>query len=123
MHYTCKKNYMSRRYQIGEFEEIVMLTIGILNENAYGVAIKNEIEDRLERKVSMGALHTGLYRLEDKGLLESRLGEATKKRGGKPKRFFKVTAKGQQALKAVMDDRKALWSSIPEGVFQIFSSI
>ena len=109
---------MSKRYQIGEFEEIVMLTIGILNEEAYGVAIKNEIEERLGRKVSMGALHTGLYRMEDKGFLISHLGESTKKRGGKPKRFFKVTAKGQQTLKTVMDHRKALWDSIPAGVFQ-----
>lgn len=109
---------MSKRYQIGEFEEIVMLTIGILNEQAYGVAIKNEIEQRLGRTVSMGALHTGLYRLEEKGFLISQLGEATKKRGGKPKRFFKVTAKGQQTLKTVMDHRQSLWDSIPEGVFQ-----
>lgn len=113
---------MSRRYQIGEFEEIVMLTIGILNESAYGVAIKNEIEDRLGRKVSMGALHTGLYRLEEKGLLISHLGESTKKRGGKPKRFFKVTANGQLELKAVMDNRKTLWENIPEGVFQTIPS-
>jgi len=111
---------MSRRYQIGEFEEIVMLTIGVLNQSAYGVAIKNEIEEKLGRKVSMGALHTGLYRLEEKGLLTSQLGEPTKKRGGKPKRFFKVTAKGQQELKVVMDSRNTLWNSIPEGVFQIF---
>ena len=109
---------MGRRYQIGEFEEIVMLAIGILNQEAYGVAIKTEIEERLDRKVSMGALHTGLYRLEDKGFLSSYLGQATKKRGGKPKRYFKVTASGQQALKAVMDNRKAMWDSIPAGVFQ-----
>jgi len=97
-----------------------MLTIGILNEQAYGLAIKKEIEERLGRKVSMGALHTGLYRLEEKGYLTSNLGEATKKRGGKPKRFFKVTAKGQNALKEVMDSRTALWNNIPKGVFQVF---
>jgi len=113
---------MSPRYQIGEFEEIVMLAIGILNENAYGVAIKNEIEERLHRKVSIGALHTGLYRLEKKGFLNSHLGEATKKRGGKPKRFFKVTAKGQNELTEVMDNRKNLWKNIPEGVFQALPS-
>ncbi len=110
---------MAIRHNIGEFEEIVMLTIGILNEDAYGLAIKNEIESRLSRKVSMGALHTGLYRLEEKGFLVSELGEATKKRGGKPKRFFKVTMRGQNALKEVMDDRTKLWKHIPEGVFQI----
>lgn len=113
---------MSRRHQIGEFEEIVMLTIGILHEQAYGVAIKEEIEAKLGRKVSMGALHTGLYRLEEKGYLLSHLGEATQKRGGKPKRFFQVTAKGQSELKQVMEDRLRLWRSIPQGVFQTIPS-
>ncbi len=113
---------MSTRNNIGEFEEIVMLTVGILNEGAYGLAIKKEIEERLNRKVSMGALHTGLYRLEDKGFLTSRLGEATKTRGGKPKRYFAVTASGQKSLKEMMDTRKSLWENIPEGVFQIFST-
>ncbi len=107
---------------MGEFEEIVMLTVGILNDEAYGLSIKKEIENRLERKVSMGALHTGLYRLESKGYLISQLGEATKKRGGKPKRYFKVTAKGQNILKDMMEDRLKLWRDIPHGVFQVFPS-
>ena len=111
---------MSTRNNIGEFEEIVMLTAGILHEQAYGLAIKREIEDRLIRKVSMGALHTALYRLEGKGLLTSKLGEATKIRGGKPKRFFKVTAAGQKALKEMMDSRKQLWDHIPAGAFQLY---
>lgn len=113
---------MGSRNHLGEFEEVVMLTIGILNEDAYGLAVKKEIEERLNRTVSMGALHTSLYRLEEKGLLTSRLGEATKKRGGKPKRFYAVTAKGQQILKEVMESRQDLWKGIPEGVFQIFPS-
>lgn len=110
---------MRGRKHIGELEEIIMLTIGVLDEEAYGLAIKKDIETRLKRSVSMGALHTGLYRLEEKGLLESTLGEATKVRGGKPKRYFKVTMHGQTILKETMDDRTKLWSSIPEGVFQI----
>ncbi|MEQ9375278.1 MAG: helix-turn-helix transcriptional regulator [Imperialibacter sp.] len=111
---------MTKRNNLGEFEEIVMLTIGVLGEEAYGLAIKMEIEKRLERSVSMGALHTGLYRLEEKGYLESRLGEATKVRGGKPKRFFRVTASGQRVLKEAMEDRQKLWKDIPAGVFQLF---
>ena len=110
---------MAVRINIGEFEEIVMLTVGILNDLAYGLAIKQEIESRLARSVSMGALHTALYRLEEKGFLESRLGDATKIRGGKPKRFFRVTATGQITLKQVMDERKNLWENIPSGVFQL----
>ncbi|MEQ8811129.1 MAG: helix-turn-helix transcriptional regulator [Imperialibacter sp.] len=111
---------MTTRNNLGEFEEIVMLTIGVLGEEAYGLAIKLEIEKRLERSVSMGALHTGLYRLEEKGYLESRLGEATKVRGGKPKRFFRVTASGQRVLKEAMEDRQKLWKDIPAGVFSLF---
>jgi hypothetical protein len=68
---------MFSRNNLGEFEEIVMLTIGVLGENAYGLAIKEHIESRLQRTVSMGALHTALYRLEEKGYLKSKLGKAT----------------------------------------------
>ena|SRR6267154_5798366 len=113
---------MVSRSNLGEFEEIVMLTIGVLGEEAYGLAIKTEIEDRLSRSVSMGALHTGLYRLEEKGYLRSKLGEATNLRGGKPKRFFQVTASGQRVLKQTMDGRRSLWKDIPKGVFKLFPS-
>ena len=120
MRFTCKEKNMSTRNNLGEFEEIVMLTIGVLGDNAYGLAIKTEIEERLNRNVSMGALHTGLYRLEEKGYLISRLGEATKIRGGKPKRYFQVTASGQKVLREVMESRQSLWKDIPEGVFDLF---
>jgi PadR family transcriptional regulator PadR len=113
---------MFQRSNLGEFEEIVMLTIGVLGENAYGLAIKEEIEKRLKRAVSMGALHTGLYRLEQKGFLKSKLGKATAVRGGKPKRFFIVTSGGQRALKKAMESRQQLWKDIPEGVFKLFPS-
>jgi PadR family transcriptional regulator, regulatory protein PadR len=113
---------MFSRNNLGEFEEIVMLTIGVLGENAYGLAIKEHIESRLSRSVSMGALHTGLYRLEEKGFLKSKLGKATKVRGGKPKRFFVVTNGGQKALKKAMENRQQLWNDIPEGVFKLFPS-
>ena len=111
---------MGSRNNLGEFEEVVMLTMGILGDSAYGHAIKMQIENRLSRPVSMGALHTGLYRLEEKGYLNSKLGKATKTRGGKPKRFFQVTAKGQRVLKEMMDSRQGLWKDIPDGVFKLF---
>jgi len=111
---------MFKRSNLGEFEEIVMLTIGVLGETAYGLAIKEEIETRLKRAVSMGALHTGLYRLEQKGYLKSKLGKPTNVRGGKPKRFFTVTHGGQIALKKSMENRRQLWEDIPEGVFKLF---
>ena len=65
-----KETFSMKNYQLGEFEEIVILTVGILNSAAYSVSIKNEIESRLKRGVSMGALHTALKRLEDKGYLK-----------------------------------------------------
>ena len=113
---------MFKRNNLGEFEEIVLLTIGVLGENAYGLAIKDHIESKLKRPVSMGALHTGLYRLEEKGYLKSKLGKPTKMRGGKPKRFFIVTNGGQKALKKAMEDRQQLWRNIPEGAFKLYPS-
>ena len=87
-----------KKYFLGEFEEIVLLTIGILNKEAYGVSIKNEIEARLERDVSMGAMHTALIRLEDKGYIKSSNGEATEERAGRPRKYFEITALGKKAI-------------------------
>ena len=102
------------KYQLGEFEEVVMLTVGILYDSAYGVSIKKEIEERLSRKVSVGALQTALKRLEAKGYLKSRNGESTPERGGRPKRYFTLTAKGKKVLQATRDAREQLWKAIPE---------
>lgn len=102
---------------MGEFEEVVMLTVAVLYDNAYGISIKQEIEQRLRRSVSVGALRTALQRLEDKGFLESKLGEATPVRGGKRKRFFKVTVYGKKALDHVKKTRAALWGAIPSVAF------
>ncbi|MEM9324281.1 MAG: helix-turn-helix transcriptional regulator [Bacteroidota bacterium] len=106
------------KYAIGEFEEIVLLTVAILYENAYGISIKEEIESRLDRKVSVGAMRTALDRLEKKGFLVSEFGEATAQRGGKRKRFFKVTPAGKKALEENMDARKKLWAAIPPIAFE-----
>ncbi len=105
------------KYSIGEFEEVVMLTVAVLYNNAYGITIKKEIEERLNRKVSVGAMRTALDRLEKKGFLESEFGEATAVRGGKRKRFFKVTPYGKTALEQVMATRKQLWDAIPDMAF------
>ena len=102
---------------IGEFEEIVMLTVAVLYSNAYGISIKESIESRLRRNVSVGAMRTALNRLENKGLLESEFGEATAIRGGKRKRYFKVTPFGKKVLEQVMQDRQQLWDAIPPLAF------
>lgn len=106
-----------RKNSIGEFEEIVMLTVAVLYTNAYGISIKENIESRLNRNVSVGAMRTALSRLEKKGLLESEFGETTAIRGGKRKRYFKVTPFGKKILEQVMQDRKQLWDAIPPLAF------
>lgn len=108
-----------KKYQLGEFEEIVMLTVGVLYNNAYGVSIKKEIETRLKRKVSVGALQTALNRLEDKGYLKSREGEATAERAGRPKKYFTITAYGKRAMEYTKNTREELWRAIPNIAFDV----
>jgi PadR family transcriptional regulator PadR len=103
-----------KKYQLGEFEEIVILTIAILFKGAYGVAIKQEIESRLSRNVSMGAMHTALVRLEDKGYIKSFKGEGTDERMGRPRRYYQITALGKKAMEYSKDTRNELWRSIPK---------
>ena len=103
-----------KKYQLGEFEEIVMLTVGVLYKDAYGVSIKKEIESRLNRNVSVGALQTALKRLEDKGYLKSFDGEATEERAGRPKKYFQITAYGKKAMEYTKSTRDELWSAIPK---------
>lgn len=109
---------MNRKY-LGEFEEVVILTIAILLEEAYGVAIREDLKQRLERNVSLGALHATLVRLEDKGYLSSQMGEATQKRGGRRKRYYEVTQAGKAALRESKETRNSLWDAIPEASFDI----
>ena len=99
---------------LGEFEELVLLTIGILQEEAYGVAIKRELEKQTGRTISIGAVHASTNRLEEKGYLVSEFGETTKERGGKRKRYFKITALGKKALDYNIQTRVDLWNQIPD---------
>lgn len=108
-----------KKYQLGEFEEIVLLTVGVLYDEAYGVAVKDRIQEKLQRKVSVGALQSALRRMEDKGFLASRLGDGNAQRGGKPKRYFTITAFGKKALEYNKDIRSELWNSIPSIAFDL----
>ncbi|MEO5976495.1 MAG: helix-turn-helix transcriptional regulator [Chryseolinea sp.] len=103
-----------KKYQLGEFEEIVMLTICILYQQAYGVSIKNEIEARLSRDVSMGALHSALIRLEEKNYIKSVDGDTSEGREGRPRRYFEITSLGQRALEHTKKSREQLWNAIPK---------
>ncbi|MGW8122865.1 PadR family transcriptional regulator [Roseivirga echinicomitans] len=99
---------------LGEFEEMVLLTTAALLSEAYSVAICDEIERVTGRKVKLGVVHSVLNRLEEKGFVNSQLGEATKVRGGRRKRYFEVTHTGRATLQKVKAQRDELWSLIPE---------
>jgi PadR family transcriptional regulator, regulatory protein PadR len=94
---------------LGELEELVLLTVASLGDNAYGVSIQLELEERCKRSLSIGALHSTITRLVEKGLLKSWLGGATAERGGRSKRFYEVTTSGKSALAKVKSLRDELW--------------
>jgi PadR family transcriptional regulator, regulatory protein PadR len=108
-----------KRIPLGEFEEIVLLTVGVLHGNAYGVTIKDEIEQRLDREVTVGALQITLRRLESKGFLSSKLGDSTESRRGRPKLFFENTAYGKKALDYSKESRDELWKALPKLVLKL----
>ena len=102
---------------LGEFEEVVLLTVAVMDGKAYGISLVEEIKSRLDRSVSLGAVQVVLKRLEDKGMVTSEFGEATAVRGGKRKRYYTATPTGRQALTLMKEQRMALWNAIPQ--FQI----
>ncbi len=105
------------RSHLGEFEELVLLTVGVLYDDAYAVAITKEIASQSGRSVAVSAVHKSLYRLEEKGMLSSRLGESESKRGGKRKRLFNITPFGKKALDESMDLRMSLRNRISDLAF------
>ncbi len=98
---------------LGEFEEIVLLTIAALINEAYSVAICDELSKHTGRHVKLGVVHAVLNRLEEKNFVKSKLGEVTSTRGGKRKRYYTVTAAGKTALVKSKEMRDELWSRIP----------
>src|SRR3982750_4647552 len=104
---------MSRDF-LGEFEELVLTMVAILNEDAYGNAIVHEIKQRVGRECNLSAVHVTLYRLEDKGLIKSSMGGGTNERGGRRKRIFKITSAGMAMLRAMKDARIDLWKLVPQ---------
>ena len=84
--------------RLGQFEELILLALVRLRENAYGVTIRREIENRTGREISVGAVYTALERLQRKGYVSSRVGDPTPERGGRAKRFFRIEAPGLDAL-------------------------
>lgn len=109
---------------LGEFEQMVLLALLQLGKSAYGASIRQLLHDEIQRDVAIGALYSTLERLEQKGLVTSKFGEATPERGGRPKKFFEVTAKGQSALKRARQAMNTMWQgvSIKQRVLQLLAS-
>ncbi|MEM6641335.1 MAG: PadR family transcriptional regulator [Bacteroidota bacterium] len=103
---------------LGEFEEVVLLTIASLLDQAYSVHIVDTIAEVTGRKTKLGVVHAVLNRLEKKGLISSELGEPTQERGGRRKRFFSISHAGKVALMKAKTQRDQLWANIPELVFK-----
>ena len=103
---------------LGEFEQMVLLALLQLKDNAYGAAIRQLLDQQIARTVALGALYATLERLEKKGLVSSKLGEATPERGGRPKRFFTVTNDGLNALQRAKDAMDTLWQNVPNQPFR-----
>lgn len=97
---------------LGEFQELILLAIMVLGDNAYGVSIQDEIRNKAKRKVSRGALHSALSRLTEKGFLISKMGGASQERGGRRKRLFTLTQKGSKALIAAKNNRQTFYEEI-----------
>lgn len=104
---------MGKEY-LGELEELILTTVGVLQEDAYGNAIIKEIREQVNREVSLAASHVTLYRLERKGYIKSRVGGATKTRGGRRKRIYTITSAGLSVLRAMKEDRVKLWKLMPQ---------
>jgi len=99
---------------LGEFEELVLLAVCILEGEAYGISVKKEVEKHSGRSILLGAVHITLYRLQDKGFLQSKMGGNSEKRGDRRKRLFKVTETGMKQLRAAQGVRQKMWSLIPQ---------
>ena len=108
-------------YQLGELEELVLMMVAILQEDAYGVRVMDEIANQANRKVNISAIHTVLDRLEKKGFLSSAMGGASAERGGRRKRIFQITAEGKSAIAYVHKTRNELFDKIPKTAFTNFN--
>lgn len=98
---------------LGEFEEVVLLAVAIRSGDAYGAAVVNEIEQQMGRSVNLGAVHSALNRLQEKGLVKSEMGGMTAERGGRRKRLYSATTLGRRALEEIRQVRNQMWQAIP----------
>jgi|SRR6516225_9721377 DNA-binding PadR family transcriptional regulator len=105
---------MTKRDQLGSFELMVMLVLIRLGDNAYGVPISEELENRTGRDVAIGSVYAALERLEDKGFVTSELGEPTAERGGRAKKYFRPTGRGLKEVRETQRSLVKLWNGLPK---------
>ena len=99
--------------KLGEFEEVILLLIGILGEHAYAYKVADEFESQTGRFASIGSVHSTMNRLTEKGFLTSEMGQPTSERGGRRKRIYSITASGQSVLQKSKDFKVSLWNQFP----------
>src|SRR5687768_9968345 len=104
-------------HSLGEFEELVLLMVAALHDEAYGVSILENLEKNLEKKVNISAVHVALKRMEDKGFVKSKFGGITEERGGRRKKFYVITALGKRILDHQYALRTSLYNQIPKIAF------
>ena len=105
-----------KRVYLGEFEEVVLLVVAMLEDDAYGVKITHEIIQQTNRSVRLNQVHASLHRLEEKGMIISKMSDPTPERGGRRKRIFTITAFGRQTLSEMKEVRVHLWNLLPSSI-------
>src|SRR3989337_3806126 len=103
---------MSSRIYLGELEELILLMVALLDKEAYGVSITEELKKQAGREITISAAHAALHRLEEKGFVKSKMGGASQERGGRRKRLFSITSYGRSALEELRDTRDLIWKLI-----------
>lgn len=106
-----------KRANLGELEELVLLSTALLDGNAYTVTIVQEIAEQTERTLTLSSVHTSLNRLEKKGFVNSYMGGSVASRGGRRRRLYKITAQGYKVLQEAKEIRNRMWSVMPEFKF------
>jgi DNA-binding PadR family transcriptional regulator len=99
---------------LGEFEELVLLMVAALHDEAYGVSILENLEEELGKSLNISAVHVALKRMEDKGFVKSRFGGITEDRGGRRKKYYVITALGKRMLDSQHELRNSLYKRIPK---------
>lgn len=103
---------MSGRVYLGELEELVLLMVALIGNDAYGVSITEALQEQTGRVITISAVHAALHRLEEKGYVKSKMGGASTERGGRRKRLFQLTAYGRQTLQDLRDVRSSIWAQL-----------